>query len=122
MLGVVRIRGISQWNSTGKLCRYRLAQKHSARRAAERHASGVRPGTVAFVDGRAVLRGEVGRVHDVLGSKQHAVKRTAARGPVVLPLLRQSKSAVQMDLRLNLGFPCIDPLETGAYQSLGRKI
>ena len=101
MLGVMRIRRLPQWKSTGKLGRHRLAQKHPAGRAAQRHTRGVRRGTIAFVDRRSVLRGQVGRVHDVLGSEWNSVNRTAARAPVAFPRLRQGKIVVQMD-------PCFD--------------
>jgi hypothetical protein len=102
MLGIVRIRRLSQWKSTGKLGGHRFAQKHPARRAAQRYTRGVRRGTIAFVDGRSVLRGQVGRVHNVLGSEWNAVNRTAARAPVAFPSLRQGKIVVQMDPRFDL--------------------
>jgi hypothetical protein len=46
---------------------------------------------------------------------------TAARTSVALPRLRQGKIAVQVDPRFDLRFACIDPFETGAYQSFGRE-
>src|SRR5262245_37568617 len=101
MLGVVGIRRLSQWNATGKFGGYRLAQKHTAGCAAQRYTGGVRRGTIAFVDGRSVLRGQVGCVHNVLGSEWNSVNRTAARAPVAFPRLRQGKIVVQMN-------PCFD--------------
>ena len=100
---------------------YRLAQKHAAGSAAERHTGGIRRGTIAFVDGRSVLGGQVGCVHDVLGGEWHAVNRTAARAPVAFARLRQGKIVVPMNPRFDLRFPCMDPLEAGTHQSFGRE-
>jgi hypothetical protein len=121
MLRIVRIHGFSQRNPAGKLGRHRLAQEDPAGRTAQCHAGGVRRGTVAFVDGRPVLRGQVSRVHDVLGSEWNSVNRTAVRGVVAFARLRQGKIAIQMDPCFDLRFPRIDPFETGAYQSFGRQ-
>src|SRR5262244_1846402 len=102
VLRIVRICRLSPWKSTGKLSRHRLAQQHPAGRAAQPHTGGVCRGAIAFVDRGSVLRGQVGRVHNVLGSEWNAVNRTAARAPVAFPGLRQGKIVVQMDPRVDL--------------------
>jgi hypothetical protein len=87
-----------------ELGRHRLAQQHSAGRAAQRDASRVRLRTITFIDGRSVLRRQIGAIHDVLGGERNPVKGTANGALVALPRLRQRKFPVQMDPRFHLRF------------------
>ena len=72
-----------------------LADHDRAGASAQRHRGGIQAGMMAFVDGRAVARGQVNGVEQVLHADGQAVQRTAASSCSACSSAACFRSAVQ---------------------------
>src|SRR5687767_1111294 len=83
----------------------RLPQQDAPRLATERNACSIRPRAEARVDWRAIFRGHVARIDDVLGVKRDAEQWSALAGAITLPCLGNRLIRVNVLPSLNVRFP-----------------
>ena len=116
--GVVRVDGRAR-REVGEFGGHGLAQHHGAGLAAQRHTGGISCWAMVGINGRAVGRGQVAGVKDVLHAEGQAVQRAAHGAGIERAGLGQGRDGVQVHEGVDVVVARGHAFQAGAHQVFG---